>query len=106
MRSRAATNMHIIGRKAFWGLLFVLIALISLYLYFISALIVNVVIREEVEIEIAETNSLIGELESQYVNQRNNIDLAYAQSIGFVLVKDKQFVTRTTLAGRGLTVRE
>ena len=106
MRSTNITNIHTVGRKTFWVFLFVLLALISLYLYFVSASIVNVLIREEVEIEIAATNSLIGELENQYVSQRNNIDLAYAKSIGFVLIKDKQFVTRTTLAGRSLTVRE
>ncbi len=90
-------------RKAFWSLI-VLAALFSaIYVYCISASIVNIVLREHMAQATIETHAKIGELESAYLVKKDAITSAYANQLGFVPITDKTFVTRAT-AGQVLTL--
>ncbi len=85
-----------IERKVFWSFLILVILFASLYMYFISASIVNVVLRKEIEGDIITTHSEVGELESRYLGLENNITMDRAFAMGFVKLADKKFVTRAS----------
>lgn len=105
MKNKLAT-ITAFEKKAFWALLLAVAALCLLYVYFVSSSIMNVVLREEIQQEIALVNSDIGSLESEYLAKKNEITFAYAQDLGFVAVEEKKFVARRTLLGRGLTLND
>jgi len=93
-------------RTLFWAALSLVLMLVSLYVYFIGSSIVNVLVRKEINQEIAATNSRISDLESQYLAQQNAINLAYARSLGFEDIENKQFVSSEQVLGKGLSVRD
>jgi hypothetical protein len=105
-RARSISNkIYGIEKQILLFLIFLFIALLSLYIYFVGKSIVNVVVREEVEIQIAEINSEISELELDYISKKNSINMAFAQEQGFKSISNKTFINRGTLVGKSLTQR-
>ena len=105
-RTRSISNkIHGIERQFILGFLVFLVALLSLYVYFVGKSIVNVVVREEVEFQIAEVNSGLSELELDYITKKDSINILLAQERGFKSVSNKTFINRGTLVGRSLTQR-
>lgn len=95
--SKAKTyNPNNLIQKVFWSFSIVVILLASMYMYFVSSSIVNVVLRKEIETDIVKLHSGVGELESQYLTLENNITMDRALSMGFVKLSNKKFVTRTS----------
>lgn len=84
-----------LSQKVFWLFSILIVIFASMYMYFVSSAIVNVVLREEIEGEIVKIHSEVGELESKYLTLENNITMDTALAMGFVKVADKKFVTRT-----------
>lgn len=99
MQRRSKTHTYDFGKKIFSLLIFLLSSLLLLYGYFISASIVNVLVREEVERDIADVSSHVSQLESQYLVQKNKITLEYAYTQGFSNITNKQFTARASLIG-------
>lgn len=95
---------HHLERQLIRALFLTLFLLASLYVYFLSASVLNVVMREEIGKDIAAFNSQIGELEHSYLSQKNRIGLNDASTLGFVKIADKRFVERYSLTQRGLTL--
>lgn len=91
-------------RRAIPLLLLTLVLLSGLYIYFLSRSVLNVVMREEVEVEISALSSSIGELEFQYIALKNSVDVERAEEFGLVALRDKEYVARHSLAERGLTL--
>lgn len=83
-----------------------LILLASLYVYFLSRSVLNVVMREEIESEIAVHNSAIGELEFEYLALKNAVDSAQAEGLGLQALTSKQYVERHSLSERALTLNQ
>ena len=105
-RARSISNkIYGIEKQILLFLIFLFITLLSLYIYFVGKSIVNVVVREEVEIQIAEINSEISELELDYISKKNSINMAFAQEKGFKSISNKTFINRGTLVGKSLTQR-
>ena len=77
-----------------------------LYGYFVSQSILHVVVREEIEQNMTAVNASISELEYGYLNKKNNINLELAHSLGYTSIERKHFVTRKSLSGTGLTLRD
>lgn len=99
--TRQSSHLH---RRAVSALLGCLILLACLYVYFVSKSVLNVVMREEIEQDIAALSSTIGDLEFQYLSLQNSVDLSRAQEFGLVALDEKQFVARHSLVERGLTL--
>lgn len=91
------SKIHGIERELCLGLLMFLMILAGLYVYFVGKSIVNVVVREEVELQIADVNSRLSELELTYITQKDAITMRLAEARGFHSVKEKTFVSRGTL---------
>lgn len=89
-------------KRAVWFLISLCAVSIGVYMYFVSASIVNVVVREETEQRVQETRSAIGALEREYLKVRQDITLAHAESAGFVAVSQKTYATKTHMAGVSL----
>lgn len=95
-----------IGRSAIGALCAALILLACLYVYFLSASILNVVMREEIEQDIVALSSTIGELEFEYLSLKQTIDLSRAHAMGLEQLPQKRFVTRHSYAERSLTLNQ
>ena len=91
-------------KRVFWSLIIAILFLFSLYGYFVSRSITNVLLREEVEQEILTTNSNISELEFAYLDKKNMVNLSFAYAQGFKDVRKKEFVTRKSVLSERLTL--
>lgn len=83
-----------------------LILLAALYVYLLSKSVLNVVIREEIEAEIAIANSAMGEIEAQYLELKDSIDRVQIESFGLQALSSKTYVARHSLSERGLTLNQ
>lgn len=91
-------------KRAFMALVFVIFILAGLYWYFISKSIINVIIREKLNSDIAAVNETISELETQYISHKNAIGIEFAKSAGFKNLTEKKFITRKSLAKNSVTL--
>ncbi|MFM2374264.1 MAG: hypothetical protein RLZZ234_259 [Candidatus Parcubacteria bacterium] len=66
----------------------------SLYVYFLSVSIVNVVMRQEIDQEIRTANASLADLESRYIVARSRITEAEALERGFMKGGEKTFVSK------------
>lgn len=79
--------------------------MVCFYVYFICMSIVNVVLREELVVAIAEANSTIGELETMYLAKKNEYTEVYASQLGLVRLDEPQYVEVVNPA-RSLTLNQ
>ncbi len=84
MTRTITTTPYYKERRLFFMELSLLIILFGLYMYFVSAAVVRVIARKEVDREIAQVNSRIGELESAYIIAKQAIALDTIGQYGFV----------------------
>lgn len=106
MKQRSKTTACVLERRVFWIFISIIIVLFGLYGYFVSKSIINVIIREETEQDLARAGAHISSLEYDYIKQKNTINLELAYEMGFRDAKSKKFVTRKTLLGKRLTVSD
>ena len=71
-----------------------LFALVATYMYLVSATIMHVVIRSEVDQSIVQLQSQISELESEYIRAQHRMSTDLASMSGFVAVEEKIFIDR------------
>lgn len=72
----------------------VLLLLVAMYMYFVSAAIIHVVVRGEVDQAITELNSEIGMLETKFIAAQHNVSADISSLAGFVEVDEKIFIER------------
>ena len=96
-------NINNLKKKLFWFLTVSLFFSIIFYTYLVNQTVLNIVERENIQDEITTLNSKISELEFRYIALKNNINLEYAHSLGFVNVKNVKFASRK-LSGNGLSI--
>lgn len=72
-----------------------LFSLFAAYVYCVSASVVHVVIRKEINTEIAQLNSDISTLESKYIARQHAVSREIARREGFVSATNKVFLDRT-----------
>jgi len=78
------------------ALLVLVLCLSVLYGVFVRETVVNVVEREETEALIAELVSEIGELEFEYIEEKNTINIDLAYELGFRDISNASYRSRTT----------
>lgn len=91
-------QINIFEKRAFFLLVFVILTLISFYIYFISKSIINVIVREEISKDAVAVSSKIGELEFKYITHKNAINKEFAKQAGFEDIAEKKFVARKSFA--------
>jgi hypothetical protein len=98
-------QVRLLQRRIVWTLVALLVTLTAMYGYFLSTSIVNVIVREEMQQKIANTNARISELELTYIEAKNAVTMDMAKEMGFTKVTQKHYVTRTS-SGERFTLRE
>lgn len=93
----ASLNTTELCKQMVIALFITMLALGGLYIYLVSKSVVNVVVRKEVEQQIAEVNSQIGKLELSYLEKKQSITLARARTLGFREVAEKTYVNGGSL---------
>ena len=106
MQRRSKTTVCVLKRRAFWTFISVLILLLGLYGYFVSKSIINIIIREEIEQDLARAGANISNLEYDYILKKDTINLELAYELGFEDAGSKKFVTRKSLLGKRLTISD
>ena len=86
-------------RKLFWYLVLCILAVISLYVYFVNQTVHNVALRQKSEKNIVQLTSRLGELEFKSISMKNKIDAEYAYTRGFKEVKNQKFVSKNIKGG-------
>lgn len=81
-------------KRAFVVLSTITLALFTLYVYFISASIVHVVLRTEVSQDITHLSSEISSLESKYIAAQYKVSNDVATLQGYQKAPNKVFITR------------
>ena len=95
--ARKQTTTYILYKREQYCFAFVLALLLSAiaaYIYFVSASVVHVVMRKEVDQEMIITSSHISELESKYIALQHSVSERMATQNGFVAVRDKLYIDR------------
>ena len=87
-------NNDNLERRAFYVLTGILGFLFIAYIFFLGSVTFNVVARKSLDSEVRETISAISTLELRYLALSNNINLAYANELGFSETKSAQFISR------------
>lgn len=102
MNTRAQTTIYETERKWLYAALVCLTVSVALYIYFLSASVVHVVMRKEVDKEINGHLSSVSALESEYIEAQHSVSADIASMRGFALTKEKVFIDRsdTTLVLR------
>ncbi len=90
------TRNHIAKEKiACVSLCSVIVIFVLLYLYFLSASIVHVVIRKEINQDMVSVHTSISELETEYIDAQHNVSDQIALLEGYAPVTDKVFIDRS-----------
>lgn len=95
MNTKALVQTLPIEKTLFLGLSCVCLALFSLYIYFISASVVHVVMRTEISQEITKISSEISELEGDYIEAQHKVSSDIASLQGYTQTTAKIFIDRT-----------
>ena len=93
--TRKRTTPYCTERKLFFGALSLLLTVFASYVYFVSASIVHVVVRKEINHETTEMSSYVSELESTYISSKRSVDIVLAREYGFTDVTEKIYIDRT-----------
>lgn len=80
--------------RLFYAVLAALLVVFSVYIYYICATVVNVVVRQEIDQNIAKANSRISDLESRYIEAKERVTLAEANARGFTSSREKIYITQ------------
>lgn len=93
--SKQTTRTHCYkDRRSFFLALSVLFILFLAYIYFVSAAVAHVVVRQELSQEITDVQTRISELEAQYILAKDGVALEMAMERGFTVTEEKVFVAK------------
>ncbi len=80
--------------RLFYVALFSCVAVFSLYMYFVSASILDVVMRKQVDRELLSMGTVVGQLESEYIEMQHMVSSNIASQRGFVTADKKIFIDK------------
>lgn len=85
-----------IEKKTCISLVLCLLVLFAMYVYFISASIVHVVIRTELDQQVSKVSSQISLLESSYITAQYKVSNDIASLQGYTQTSEKFFIDRSS----------
>ena len=95
MRQRKQIKAHAEESRLFYGALFCLVSVFFAYIYFVGMSVVHVVMRKEVDTQIASLGTSVAELEEQYIDMQHRVSSDIASLQGFVVTDEKIFIDKT-----------
>ena len=94
MRKHKETILYKDESRLFYVALFACVAVFVTYMYFVSASVMNVVMRKETDAQIREIATQVGQLEAQYIDMQHSVSSDIATLRGFVVADQKIFIDR------------
>ena len=98
MTNRTRTISYDNRVRFFWTMVVVSILSLSIYVYAVNAIARNIVVRQDLERQIAKTSGNLNSLEFAYIELKNNVTLELAYYYGFKEVKNPLYVSRINRA--------
>lgn len=95
MRTYKKTKVYRGESRFFYAIVMVLVAASVAYAYFLSASVVNVVMRKNIDAQIAVASTKMSDLESNYIELQHSLSADIATQKGFIPTSKKLFVDRT-----------
>jgi ABC-type uncharacterized transport system fused permease/ATPase subunit len=95
LMNRVTTRTIHIEKAVFMSLASLTMMLFALYIYFISASVVHVVMRTEIDQEITKLASDISELEGKYIEAQHRVSSDIASLQGYTQTQAKVFIDKT-----------
>jgi cell division protein FtsL len=95
MKKHKSIKLYQEERVWFFAALSMLVVVFSAYVYFLSASVVHVVMRKEINQEIASLGSEISRLEASYIEAQHSVSDEIVSQHGYVVAEEKIFITRT-----------
>ncbi len=65
---------------------------LCVYMYFVSASVMNVIMRQEIDIKISQMTTTISELEASYIEMQHSFSSDIASLKGFAIADKKIFI--------------
>ncbi len=93
--NHAVTKLYKEERVWFFTALSFLLIVFAAYMYFVSASVVHVVIRKEINQEVLRTSSYVSQLEAEYIEAQHSVSNEIASREGYQEVDNKIFIDRT-----------
>lgn len=93
---RVVTQNHILERRIALGLIALCVTLFAMYVYFLSASVLHVVMRTETDQSTRELRSRISGLEGKFIAAQHAVSQNIAHLEGYERVSNKVFVDRST----------
>ncbi len=84
-------------KNIFWTLVGILLLCAGFYMYSVTATIHNTVARQNLETQASQLTFAQSSEEYAYIGLENNITLAYAYSLGFKDVSQKDFISQNSM---------
>ncbi len=66
-----------------------------LYMYFVSASVMHVVMRKEIDSQIVEMSTSISQLDAQYIEMQHSVSSDIASLKGFAIADKKVFIDKS-----------
>lgn len=94
-KAKPVTTVYKEESRLFYVALFTCLAVFVAYMYFVSASVMHVVMRKEVDSQIAEVGSMVSQLEAEYIEEQHLVSNEIAVQSGYVVADTKIFIDRT-----------
>ena len=98
MTTRKTTQTYQTHKRLFFAAASAVLMVCALYGYFVISSVVHVVMRKEIDREIADLGSYVSQLEARYINAQLAVSFDNATNSGYVAVAKKTFVDAGTPA--------
>jgi len=95
--SSIGTQIHK-EKRILYGALVILTALVLMYMYCVSASVLHVVMYKETTQSLRELNTVVAQLEAEYIAAKHNLSAQIATLPDFVDAPEKVFIERSDTA--------
>lgn len=94
MRKNTRTTAYEDESRLFYIALFTCFMSVCGYMYFVSASVMHVVMRKELDSQIATLSTLVSQLEEEYIEMQHSVSSEIASTQGFVVANKKIFIDK------------
>lgn len=94
MTKRKDTTVYCKERRFVFASLSMLLVIFVGYIFFVSASVVHVVVRKEIDQEIIKVNSRLSDLETAYINAKDAVGAKLVEARGFIYTDERIFINK------------
>lgn len=94
--TRKVTTPYEREKKIVYAMLTTIVVLLAAYMYFLSSSVVNVIVRKEIDREIATVSTHISDLETRYIMAKRQVNEEHLASHGFTQVAPEKIYIHKT----------